>query len=81
MKKVMKLLAVVLCLVLVIGAIPVQAASSKDLSLKKTKKVLYLGGCKGKKANGKKAKYYSYHTVSKNINNFDSKKMDAFSAM
>ena len=76
MKKVMKLLAVVLCLVLVIGAIPVQAASSTDLSLKKTKKVLYLDGCKGTKANGKKAKYYSFLKVANNIKNFDSKKMD-----
>ena len=74
MKKVTKVLALVLALVLVIGAIPVQAASS--VSLKKSSKVLYLGGCIGKKANGKKASYYSFLKVKKFVKNFDSKTMD-----
>lgn len=74
MKKVMKLLAVVLCLVLVIGAIPVQAAET--ISLKKSSKILYLGGCVGKKANGKKASYYSFVKIKKLLKGFDSKTMD-----
>ena len=75
MKKVTKILATVLALVLIIGTIPVSAASS-SLSLKKTSKILYLGGCKGTKANGTKAKFYDYLTAKKVVNNFDSKKMD-----
>lgn len=74
MKKVTKVLALVLALVLVIGVVPVQAASS--VSLKKSSKVLYLGGCIGKKANGKKASYYSFLKVKKFLKNFDSKTMD-----
>jgi len=74
MKKVTKVLALVLALVLVIGVVPVQAASS--VSLKKSSKVLYLGGCIGKKANGKKASYYSFLKVKKFLKNFDSTTMD-----
>ena len=74
MKKVTKVLALVLALVLVIGAIPVQAASS--VSLKKSYKIIYLGGCIGKKANGKKASYYSFLKVKKFVTNFDSETMD-----
>ena len=74
MKKVTKVLALVLALVLVIGAIPVQAADK--ISFKKSSKVLYLGGCLGKKANGKKAKYYSFLKVKNNLKGFDSKTMD-----
>ena len=74
MKKVTKVLALVLALVLVIGAIPVQAADK--ISFKKSSKVLYLGGCIGKKANGKKAKYYSFLKVKNNLKGFDSKTMD-----
>ena len=74
MKKVTKVLALVLALVLVIGAIPVQAADK--ISFKKSSKILYLGGCIGKKANGKKAKYYSFLKVKNNLKGFDSKTMD-----
>ena len=74
MKKAVKLLAAVLALVLVIGAIPVQAAST--ISFKKSSKILYLGGCIGKKANGKKAKYYSFLKVKNNLKGFNSKTMD-----
>nr|MCR5726673.1 hypothetical protein [Lachnospiraceae bacterium] len=75
MKKVTKLLAVLLALVLVIGAIPVSAAST-DVKLKKEKKTLYLGGCKGTKSNGKKAKFYEYLNVKKIVENYDSKTME-----
>ena len=63
MKKAVKLLAVVLALVLVIGTIPVQAA--EKITLKKSSKVLYLGGCKGKKANGKKASIWKLMMMEK----------------
>ncbi len=75
MKKVTKFLAVLLALVLVIGAIPVSAAST-DVKLKKEKKTLYLGGCKGTKSNGKKAKFYEYLSVKKIVENYDSKTME-----
>ena len=71
MKKVFKMLAVVLALTLVIGVIPVSAAT-EDVSLKKTSKTLYLGGCKGAKANGKAASYYSYAKLAKLFNNLGS---------
>lgn len=74
MKKATKLLALVLALVLIIGAIPVQAAET--ISLKKSSKILYLGGCIGKKANGKKASYYSFVKIKKLLKGFDSKTMD-----
>lgn len=75
MKKAVKLLAAMLVLVLVIGTIPVQAA--EKITLKKTSKVLYLGGCIGKKANGKKAKYYSFVRVGKLLSgDYSSKTMD-----
>ena len=74
MKRAVKLLALVLALVLVIGAIPVQAA--EKISLKKSSKILYLGGCVGKKANGKKASYYSFVKIKKLLKGFDSKTMD-----
>ena len=74
MKRVTKLLAALLVLVLVIGAIPVQAASTP--SLKKSSKVLYLGGCKGTKANGTKAKFYESVKASKLLKGFKSSTMD-----
>ena len=75
MKKAVKLLAAMLVLVLVIGTIPVQAA--EKITLKKSSKVLYLGGCIGKKANGKKAKYYSFVRVGNLLSgDYNSKTMD-----
>ncbi|MCR5206221.1 MAG: hypothetical protein K6E47_14425 [Lachnospiraceae bacterium] len=74
MKRVTKLLAVLLALVLVIGAVPVQAASDTP-SLKKTSKTLYVGGCKGKKANGTAAKYYDYCKATKLLSGYTSKTM------
>ena len=49
---------------------------SEGLSLKEEQKVLYLGGCTGKKADGKKAKYYSSVSVRKLIDGFSTKKYD-----
>ena len=75
MKKAVKLLAAMLVLVLVIGTIPVQAGQA--ITLKKSSKTLYLGGCKGKKANGKKAKFYSFVRVGKLLSgDYNSKTMD-----
>ena len=74
MKRVTKLLAAILALVLVIGSIPVSAASTP--SLKKTSKILYLGGCKGKKANGTAAKFYESVKASKLLSGFKSSTMD-----
>lgn len=74
MKKVVKFLAVVLALTLIIGTIP--AAAATNLSLTKTSKTIFVGGCKGSKANGKKANFYGVVSVAKFVKNFDSKKMD-----
>ncbi|MBR5177255.1 MAG: hypothetical protein IKW90_00475 [Lachnospiraceae bacterium] len=74
MKRVTKLLAALLVLVLVIGAIPVQAASTP--SLKKSSKILYLGGCKGTKANGTKANFSESVKASKLLKGFKSSTMD-----
>lgn len=74
MKRVTKLLAAILALVLVIGSIPVSAASTP--SLKKSSKILYLGGCKGTKANGTKANFSESVKASKLLKGFKSKTMD-----
>ena len=74
MKRVTKLLAALLALVLVIGSIPVSAASTP--SLKKSSKILYLGGCKGTKANGTKANFSESVKASKLLKGFKSKTMD-----
>ena len=74
MKRVTKLLAALLILVLVMGSIPVQAASDTP-SLKKTSKTLYVGGCKGKKANGTAAKFYDYCKATKLLKGYKSKTM------
>lgn len=80
MKRLFKMLAVVLAMTLVIGTIPVSAASN-ELALKKTSKTLYLGGCKGAKANGKAAPYYSYARLTKLFNNLsDNMKVRATSS-
>jgi len=47
------------------------AAAEKKLSLTKTAKTLYLGGCRGKKANGTKAKYYSLTNVAGMLSGYD----------
>lgn len=73
MKKFFKALAVVLALTLVIGTIPASAAV--ELSLKKTSKILYIGGAKGTKADGTACKSKSAALLSKLVKNFDSKTM------
>ena len=75
MKRFYKVLAVALALILVIGVVPTSAASS-DLSLTKTKKTIFVDGCKGTTAAGKAAKYYAYASIKKIVKNFDSKTMD-----
>lgn len=75
MKRFYKVLAVVLALILVVGVVPASAASS-DLSLTKTKKTIFVDGCRGTTAAGKEAKYYSYANIKKIVKNFDSKTMD-----
>jgi hypothetical protein len=75
MKRFYKVLAVALALILVIGVVPASAASS-DLSLTKTKKTIFVDGCRGTTAAGKEAKYYSYAGIKKLVKNFDSKTMD-----
>ena len=74
MKRVTKVLAVLLVLVLAMGAIPVQAAAAP--ARKKASKVLYLGGCTGTKADGTKAKFYESVKASKLLKNYSSKTMD-----
>lgn len=73
MKKLFKMLAVVLALTLIIGTIPASAAT--EVTLKKTTKTLYLGGCTGAKTSGKKAPYYATATLKKLLNGFDSETM------
>ena len=75
MKRLSKILAIVLALVLVIGVVPA-AAASENVSLTKTKKTIFVDGCKGTTAAGKNAKYYSYANIKKIVKNFDSKTMD-----
>lgn len=74
MKKFLKLLAMVVAMTLFVGVIP-SIAAEKAMSLTKTSKTIYVGGCKGYKETGSKAPYYSYITASKYINNYDEKTM------
>jgi len=69
MKKFFKALALVLALVLVIGAIPASAATT--FSLKKDTKIVYLGGAQGLKEDGTKCGTKSKYKISKLINGFD----------
>ena len=52
----------------------VKVFAAETVSLKKTEKVLYLGGCRGATASGKKAAYYSRVKVRNLVNGFDKKK-------
>lgn len=74
MKKFLRLFAMVVAMTLLVGVIPGFAAE-KTMSLTKTSKTIYVGGCKGYKETGSKAPYYSYITASKYINNYDAKTM------
>ena len=52
----------------------VKVFAAKTMSLKKTEKVLFLGGCRGATDSGKKAAYYSRLKVRNLVNGFDKKK-------
>lgn len=52
----------------------VKVFAAETVSLKKTEKVLYLGGCRGATDSGKKAAYYSRLKVRNLVNGFDKKK-------
>lgn len=73
MRKVFKYLAVILALTMLIGVIPAQAATS--VSLKKKSGTLFIDGCTGKKADGSKAKFYSYMNVAKKLNGYNADTM------
>ncbi|MBQ5933476.1 MAG: hypothetical protein IJL55_07225 [Lachnospiraceae bacterium] len=78
MKKFFKALALVLALTLVVGTIPASAAEL-DFSLKKEKKIIYLGGASGEKeVDGETIKCgtKSRYKVSKLVNGFDPETMD-----
>ena len=78
MKKFFKALALVLALTLVVGTIPASAADL-DFSLKKEKKIIYLGGASGEKeVDGETIKCgtKSRYKVSKLVNGFDPETMD-----
>jgi hypothetical protein len=78
MKKFFKALALVLALVLVIGTIPV-SADTADFSLKRTKKIIYLGGASGEKeVDGAivKCKTKDNYKISRLVKGFDSDTMD-----
>ena len=78
MKKFFKALALVLALTLVVGTIPASAAEY-EFSLKKAKKIIYLGGASGEKeVDGETIKCgtKSRYKVSKLVNGFDSSTMD-----
>ena len=78
MKKFFKALALVLALTLVVGTIPASAAEY-EFSLKKEKKIIYLGGAQGEKEEdgatvkcGTKSRY----KISKLVEGFDASTMD-----
>ena len=78
MKKFFKALALVLALTLVVGTIPASAAEY-EFSLKKEKKIIYLGGASGEKeVDGETIKCgtKSRYKVSKLVNGFDPETMD-----
>lgn len=78
MKKFFKALALVLALTLVVGTIPASAAEY-EFSLKKEKKIIYLGGASGEKeVDGATVKCgtKSRYKISKLVNGFDPATMD-----
>lgn len=75
MKKFSKVLALVAVLLLVVGTIPVSAATT-NLKLTKSSKTIFVGKCTGSTDAGKAAKYYSYFAVNKLVKNFKSSSMD-----
>ncbi|MBR4343006.1 MAG: hypothetical protein IKP88_09950 [Lachnospiraceae bacterium] len=74
MKKFFKALSLILALTLVIGTIPVSAASSFELL--KAKKIIYIGNAQGVKEDGTKATARDRFRMSKLVAGFDSETMD-----
>jgi hypothetical protein len=74
MKKFFKALSLILALTLVIGTIPVSAASSFELL--KAKKIIYIGNAQGVKEDGTKATAKDRFRMSKLVAGFDSETMD-----
>ena len=68
-----------LIIVMGVSLCPIVSLSAKTanpLSLKKTQKILYIGGCRGVTVSGKKAGFLAHTNVRKLINGFDVKKYD-----
>jgi hypothetical protein len=78
MKKFFKALALLLALVLVIGTIPVSAATTefKFTGDADGKKILYIGGSNGKSKEGKECKTKNFVDFTKRIDGFDADTMD-----
>lgn len=74
MKKLFKVISALLIAIMIFQSVPVSAKTK--LSLTKTARTLYVGGCKGAKASGKKAPYYSFLKVRKIVKNFSTETMD-----
>ena len=75
LKKIFRIIAFILILTLVTGTIPVSAANSSGLSLKKKSKILYIGDAKGVAEDGSKASTKSSYRVTRLINGFDKNSM------
>ena len=76
MKRFFKSLAILLAMVLVAGAFPGTAVSAAStVSVKAPTKALYVGGCTGTKANGKKAGNKATLKVKSLLKGFDADKM------
>ena len=78
MKKFFKALALLLALTLVIGTIPVSAATSEFSFAgdKDGKKILYIGGSNGEDKDGNKCKTKNFVDLTKRIDGFDADTMD-----
>ncbi len=76
MKRFFKLLAVLLAMVLVAGALPERSVSAATtVSVKAPSKAIFVGGCTGTKASGKKASYKSTLKVKSLLTGFDADTM------
>ena len=73
MKRFLKFLATLLAMTLIIGTVPVSAASG--LTFKNPSKAIYVGKCTGTKSNGKKAKNKTYCKATSLVEGYDSKTM------
>ncbi len=76
MKRIFKFLAVLLAMVLVAGSVPASSVSAAStVSVKAPKKAIFVGGCTGTKASGKKASYKSTLKVKSLLTGFDADNM------